>query len=75
MEEKTLKLLEFDKVKAELAKHATSSLGKELVESLVPFDNFMRVKHELRETKEAYDMLNLGKEPPLAASAMCGMRS
>lgn len=64
MEEKTLKLLEFDKVKAELAKHATSSLGKELVESLVPFDNFMRVKHELRETKEAYDMLNLGKEPP-----------
>jgi len=64
LEEKTLKLLEFDKVKAELAKHATSSLGKELVESLVPFDNFMRVKHELRETKEAYDMLNLGKEPP-----------
>lgn len=56
--------MEFYKVKENLAKHATSSLGKDLINGLMPFDSLMRVKHELRETKEAHAMLNLGKEPP-----------
>ncbi|HHY18797.1 MAG TPA: endonuclease MutS2 [Firmicutes bacterium] len=65
MDEKTLKLLEYNKIKVELAKFATSSMGKDLVLELRPFDNPMRITHELRETKEAFSMLNLAKEPPL----------
>lgn len=64
MDERTLRLLEYYKVREELAKQASCSLGKELALELVPFDNIMRVKHELRETKEAYTLLNLAKEPP-----------
>ena len=64
MDERTLRLLEYYKVREELSKQASCSLGKELALEIEPFDNLMRVKHELRETKEAYTMLNLAKEPP-----------
>ncbi len=63
MEEKTLKLLEYPKIISELADLAATTIGKEITLAIKPYTQFMRVKHELRETSEAYAMLNLAKEP------------
>lgn len=63
MEEKTLKLLDYPKIISELADLAATTIGKEITLAIKPYTQFMRVKHELRETSEAYAMLNLAKEP------------
>ncbi len=57
MNEKTQKILEFDKIKEMLKKHTSSFAGAELVENLKPFANYDDVVSELSITKEAVDII------------------
>ncbi|TDQ39175.1 endonuclease MutS2 [Aureibacillus halotolerans] len=53
MNERVLKVLEFHKVRKELAKHASCSLGKERAEALHPSSDFETVKEWHAQTDEA----------------------
>ncbi|MEG2247154.1 MAG: endonuclease MutS2, partial [Peptostreptococcaceae bacterium] len=53
MNEKSLRVLEFNKIIDLLKKKASSSLGLKYIESLTPSSNFEDVKYMLEETSEA----------------------
>ncbi|BDG44574.1 endonuclease MutS2 [Saccharococcus caldoxylosilyticus] len=65
MQTKVLHVLEFDKVKEQLLKHAASSLGKEKIETLLPSSDFAEVVDWLEETDEAAAVLRLRGHVPL----------
>lgn len=65
MNERVIRVLEFDKIKEALAKHATSSLGKEKAENLQPSSNFDEVVKWQEETDEAVKVLRLKGQVPL----------
>ncbi len=53
MQQKVLKILEFDKVKEQLLEHASSSLGRKKQKDLMPstdFDEVVRLKK--KQTKQ-----------------------
>lgn len=53
MEEKTLKILEYDKILAKVADHAGSTLGRELCFGLRPSANFRRIETWQQNTAHA----------------------
>ncbi len=59
MEEKTLHILEFDKVIAQLAGFATSEAGRELCLRLTPSQNPRKVREWLRNTTDAAERIRL----------------
>ncbi|WP_044893453.1 endonuclease MutS2 [Bacillus alveayuensis] len=65
MQERVLKILEFDKIKAQLKQYASSSLGKEKVDELVPSTDFLEVQKWQDETDEACTVLRLKGHAPL----------
>lgn len=65
MNEKSLKVLEFNKVKENLKKYAVTKGGKELVEELTPYNSVYEVREALKETKESYEILIRKGNPPL----------
>lgn len=65
MQARMLKALEFDKVKAQLLEHVSSSLGREKVERLVPSSDFVQVVQWQEETDEAVLALRLRGYAPL----------
>jgi DNA mismatch repair protein MutS2 len=62
---RTLKVLEYEKVKEQLAKHASSSLGKEKVDQLVPTTSFEEAVKWQDMTDEATIILRLKGNVPL----------
>lgn len=60
-----MRVLEFEKVKEQLLKHASSSLGKEKVEKLVPSTDYQEVKKHHEQTEEASTVLRLKGHAPL----------
>ncbi len=56
MNDRALRILEFDKVKNKLRKYAITSGGKELIDSLSPYNSIYEVEHKLEETNEALDI-------------------
>lgn len=64
MNERALRILEFNKIKEKLKKYAITSGGKSLVEELVPYDSSYEVKNALEETKEAHDLIVNKGNPP-----------
>ncbi|CAB1251716.1 endonuclease MutS2 [Clostridium sp. MT-14] len=64
MNEKSLKILEFYKIKEKLKKYANTGAGKDLIESLAPYNNIYEVKEHLKETSEALRLLVLKGAPP-----------
>lgn len=64
MEERTLRILEFDRVRNALAEQATFSGGKELAKTLLPTENPIWIEESQTETAEAYAVLVDGEEPP-----------
>lgn len=60
-----LEMLEFDKIKAMLAGYTQSSLGRELVEGLLPMTQVAAVEASLRETSEARALMAGGAGVPL----------
>jgi DNA mismatch repair protein MutS2 len=65
MLERTLKVLEFQKVKEQLSKHASSSLGKEKVEKLLPTTSYEEAIMWQDMTDEATTVLRLKGNVPL----------
>ncbi|MBM7660608.1 DNA mismatch repair protein MutS2 [Bacillus mesophilus] len=65
MLDRTLKVLEFTKVKEQLIKHASSSLGKEKVENLFPTTSYEEAVEWQNITDEASTVLRLKGNVPL----------
>ena len=64
MEEKALKKLEFDKIRALLADRAASAAGKELCGALEPLTDLWEIERLQQETEEGFTMLIQQGEPP-----------
>lgn len=64
MQEKTLRVLEYDKIKEKLKKYTKTSAAKELIDKLEPYNNLYEVKEHLQETKEAFSLLTKKGNPP-----------
>jgi DNA mismatch repair protein MutS2 len=65
MQQKVLKVLEFDKVKEQLTEKASSSLGREKAESLIPSTDFEEVVRMQAETDEAATVVRIKGNVPL----------
>lgn len=65
MDAHTLALLEFDRVRDEVAEQARSSLGKELARRLEPMRDIVELRAEIGRTAEMVDLLAAHVEPPL----------
>lgn len=65
MNEKVIKVLEFDKIIEKLKDRASSRPGKELAESLVPSVDFDEVKQLQKETTDAVICILRKGSPPL----------
>jgi len=59
MEEKTLHILEFDKVIEQLSQYATSDAGRSLCRKLTPSSNPRKVREWLKNTSDACDRIRL----------------
>jgi DNA mismatch repair protein MutS2 len=66
MDEHTLELLEFDKVRELLAGSALTSLGREAARAVVPSTDIDAIRHDLSLVGEMVMALELGQPPPLA---------
>lgn len=64
MNDKALRVLEFNKIKEELKKYTTTSAGKDIIEELVPYDNAFEVREHIEETREAFQLLIKKSAPP-----------
>jgi len=65
MNEKTLRVLEFEKIIDKLKGLTTSELGKELVDELVPQTDFKTVEKLLTETSDGVSCIMRRGSPPL----------
>ncbi|MED3994279.1 endonuclease MutS2 [Peribacillus frigoritolerans] len=65
MHNKALKTLEFHKIKEQLISHASSSIGKEKAEQLMPSTDFEEVSRWQEETDEAAKIVRLKGNLPL----------
>ena len=64
MKEKTLRVLEFNKIKHKLRSYAITESGKRLVDELAPYKSIFEVKNKLEESNEALDILIRKGAPP-----------
>lgn len=65
MEERTLRILEFVKIKEKLVSLCSSELGKELAAALLPQTQPEEVERMLKETSDAVDFILRRGSPPL----------
>ncbi|CAM3946700.1 endonuclease MutS2 [Mesobacillus thioparans] len=65
MQQRVLKTLEFDKIRAQLIEHTSSSLGREKAVALLPSVDFAEVSRLQEETDEAAKVLRLKGNVPL----------
>ncbi|MCG3089332.1 endonuclease MutS2 [Sporosarcina cyprini] len=65
MEKRVLKTLEFDKVRALVAGHCTSTAGRTHIEKLVPVSDYDRVVQLLEETDEGLAILRVRGNVPM----------
>lgn len=65
METRVLKTLEFDKVRALVAAHCTSSAGQAFMEQLTPVSDFEEVVRLLEETDEGLTILRVRGNVPM----------
>lgn len=72
MNEKTIKILEFDKIISKLVSLASSNLGKDLAKDLMPDTDFNRVKELLKETSDGVSFILRRGNPPLGG--ICDIR-
>jgi DNA mismatch repair protein MutS2 len=65
MDERTLRVLEFDKIQKALEERCATELAKELVRALLPSANLEEVQRRLKETSDAKRRLERFGMPPL----------
>ena len=67
MTERTLRVLEFDKIRAQLAQYCVSEMGAALCDALVPSSRMDDVRRSQQETEEACTLLTyLGGTPMIS---------
>lgn len=66
MNEKTLRVLEFDRIIQRLSSFAVSKMGKELVDNLSPVTEPDKVRNAIKETDEASGIIVRKGNPPLS---------
>lgn len=64
MNDKSLRVLEFNKIKDKIKEYCSSGASKNLIDALVPYDNIYEVREHLEETKEAFKLLTKKGAPP-----------
>lgn len=64
MHERSLRVLEFNKIKERIKEYTKTHAGAEIVEALVPYDNIIEVERNLKETDEALQLLIRKSAPP-----------
>ena len=65
MNEKSLRILEFNKIKDKIKKYARTNAGKQKVAELEPYDNVYEINNKLDETNEALEVILDKGNPPL----------
>lgn len=65
MNEKSLRILEFNKIKDKIKKYARTNAGKEKISDLAPYDNVYEINNKLDETNEALELILDKGNPPL----------
>lgn len=63
--EKSLKSLEFDKIKEQLAIFAKTKQSKEICLKAQPFDDIVKIKNEIQCTREAKQVLDIPNDIPI----------
>ncbi|MBU5271290.1 endonuclease MutS2 [Staphylococcus caprae] len=69
MRQKTLDVLEFDKIKSLVAEETISDLGREKVEQMAPATDFDTVEFQINETDEISQIYNKHRLPSLSGLA------
>ncbi|PRR76827.1 Endonuclease MutS2 [Clostridium liquoris] len=64
MNERALRVLEFNKIKEMVKGYTSTEAAKDLIDDLKPYDNIYEVKEHLQETKEALNLLTKKGAPP-----------
>lgn len=64
MNERTFRVLEFQKIKENLKRYSKTQGGKKLIDKLMPYETKYEMEIALKETKEALDMLVTKGAPP-----------
>ena len=67
MRQKTLDVLEFDKIKSFVANEAISDLGREKVAEMSPATDFETVEFQINETDEISQIYNKHRLPSLSS--------
>lgn len=65
MDERSLRVLEFYKVKELVKKYAHTKGGKAKIDELMPYDNVYEINNKLEETNEALEILITKGNPPI----------
>lgn len=65
MNERSLKVLEFNKIKERIKKYARTNGGKQMISELMPYDNLYEINQKLQDSDEALDILITKGNPPL----------
>ena len=65
MNEKSLRILEFNKIKDKIQKYARTNAGKQRIAELSPYDNVYEINSKLEETNEALEVILDNGNPPL----------
>ena len=71
MDERSLRILEWDKIKQQVAEFASFSLGKQLILALEPSANFDEVERNLEQTTQALALLWKHGVLPWRSSGYC----
>ncbi len=66
LNEKSLRVLEYEKIKDRLKEQCTTFLAKNLVDNLFPNTEIVKIQKMLDETEEAYKMILRAGRPPLS---------
>ncbi|WP_035288435.1 endonuclease MutS2 [Clostridium sp. KNHs214] len=64
MNEKSLRVLEYQKIKDMVKKFTSTAAAKSIIDQLQPYDNVYEVREHLEETKEAFQLLVRKGAPP-----------
>jgi DNA mismatch repair protein MutS2 len=64
MDERSLRVLEFSKIKERIKIYTQTAAAKELIEELAPYSNVYEVRERLQETREALELLMKKGSPP-----------
>lgn len=64
MNEKALRVLEYNKIKEQIKKFTQTSAAKDVIDELKPYDNIFEVREHLKETEEAFMLLVKKGAPP-----------